>query len=82
MDTAREKLLKDVMAADFTAIDLHLYLNTHPCDCRALMIYIFSVQRANQLRDYFEQMYGPLTAAASKTYPWPWINNPWPWEMQ
>ena len=82
MDTAREKLMRDVMAADFTAGDLHLYLNTHPYDNRAVMIYIYSVQRAKQLRDYFERMYGPLTASASNSYPWPWINSPWPWELQ
>ena len=82
MDTAREKLMRDVMAADFTAGDLHLYLNTHPCDNRAVMIYICTVQRAKQLRDYFERMYGPLTASASNSYPWPWINSPWPWELQ
>lgn len=80
MDAARDNLMREVMAADFTAGDLHLYLNTHPYDHRALMIYISSVRRASQLRGYYERMYGPLTASASLTYPWPWINSPWPWE--
>lgn len=82
MDAARDKLLKEIMAADFTAGDLHLYLNTHPYDHRALMIYISCVQRGRQLRDYYERMYGPLTASAAMSYPWPWINSPWPWEVQ
>lgn len=81
MDTEREKLLRAVMAADFTAGDLHLYLNTHPNDYRAVMIFVCAIQRAKQLRDYFERMYGPLTASASNSYPWPWINSPWPWEV-
>jgi spore coat protein JB len=80
MDATREKLLKEVMAAEFMAIDLNLYLNTHPCDQKALMIFICNAQRTKQLRDYYESMYGPITASASRTYPWPWINSPWPWE--
>jgi hypothetical protein len=82
MDAARQKLLDEVMAADFTCGDLHLYLNTHPYDQRALMIYINSVQKAKYLRDCYERMYGPITASAANTYPWPWIKNPWPWEWQ
>ena len=82
MDAAREQMLKEIMAADFTAGDLHLYLNTHPYDQRAVMIYINCVQRCKILRDYYERMYGPLTASACNTCPWPWINAPWPWECQ
>jgi spore coat protein JB len=82
MDESQEKLFKELMATDFTAGDLHLYLNTHPYDQRALMIYINVVQRGKLLRDYYERMYGPLTAASSNTFPWPWIRSPWPWEWQ
>lgn len=82
MDTSREKLLREVMAADFTAVDLHLYLNTHPYDYSALIIFMNIVQRGKVLRNCFENMYGPLTASASVTYPWPWIKCPWPWECQ
>jgi spore coat protein JB len=73
-------MLKEVMAADFTAIDLHLYLNTHPYDKRAVMIFINSARKARMLRENYERTYGPLTADASTTYPWPWIDNPWPWD--
>jgi len=80
MDINREKMLKDVMAADFMVEDLELYLDTHPNDSRALYIYMSCVQRARCLRYAYENMYGPLTASASRTFPWPWIKNPWPWE--
>ena len=80
MYDTREKLLKEVMALEFMAIDLNLYLNTHPYDRRAIMIFISTVQRANMARMNFERMYGPLTASASNSWPWPWINSPWPWE--
>lgn len=80
MDNEREKVMREVMAADFTAGDLHLFLNTHPWDYRALMLYNQAVQRSRQLHDYFDRMYGPLMASAANTYPWSWINSPWPWE--
>ena len=80
MDINRERMLKEVMAAGFTAFDLHLYLNTHPYDQRALMLFTNSVQRAKILTDNFERMYGPLTPASATGFPWQWINSPWPWE--
>jgi len=80
MDINRERMLKEVMAAGFTAFDLQLYLNTHPYDQRALVFFTNSVQRARMLTDNFERMYGPLTAASATGYPWQWINSPWPWE--
>lgn len=80
MFDAREKILKEIMALDFMAIELNLYLNTHPCDQKALMIFVNTAQRARLLRDNYENMYGPLTAGASNSFPWPWIESPWPWE--
>ncbi|NJD01364.1 MAG: spore coat protein CotJB [Ruminiclostridium sp.] len=82
MDIARQKMLDEVMAADFMLEDLELYLNTHPNDQRALCIYVNSVPKARWLRSNYERMYGPITATASYSYPWPWINSPWPWEWQ
>ena len=80
MDANQEKALKEVMAIKFTAIDLNLYLNTHPCDQRALLLFNNTVGRARMLTDNYERMYGPLTASSANSYPWQWINSPWPWE--
>lgn len=81
MDQKRDTLLKQVMAADFTIIDLNLYLNTHPNDQRAVALYNNAVRNAKILRETFEKMYGPLTAYDSySTCPWRWIENPWPWD--
>lgn len=82
MKDARDKMLKEVMALDFMAIELNLYLNTHPYDQRALMIFVSTVQQAKMARDNYERMYGPITACASNSFPWPWIEEPWPWEAQ
>ncbi|MCX7921569.1 MAG: spore coat protein CotJB [Clostridia bacterium] len=81
MDLNREKLLREVMAADFTVIDLQLYLDTHPCDQKALALYNSGVQQAKMLKENYERQYGPLTALWSYSgYPWQWIQSPWPWE--
>jgi len=80
MFEAQENLKRELMALEFMALDLQLYLNTHPYDNRALMIYANTVQRLNMVKANYERMYGPLTATSANSYPWPWINSPWPWE--
>lgn len=80
MEANRENMLKEVMAASFTAFDLHLYLNTHPYDQKALMLFNNSNQNARILTSNYERMYGPLTASSAGSYPWQWIKSPWPWE--
>lgn len=83
IDMNREQLLKELMSADFTVIELNLYLDTHPYDYRALMLYNNGVMRAKVLRENYERLYGPLTARYSTSnYPWQWIESPWPWEAQ
>lgn len=83
MDLERDDLLKQVMAADFTIIDLNLYLDTHPCDQRALMLYNNAIRNAKMLREAYERTFGPLTAYDSySAYPWQWIQDPWPWDRK
>jgi len=82
-DVSRESLLREIQAADFTIIELNLYLNTHPYDQQSITIYNNMVQRAKALRDTYERLYGPLTARFSfSKCPWQWIESPWPWEWQ
>ncbi len=79
----RERLLREIMAVDFSIIELNLYLDTHPNDMNALMLYNNYVQRSRMLRQRFESMYGPLNALMSTSrYPWQWIQGPWPWERE
>lgn len=80
----QDTLLKELMAIDFTIIELNLYLDTHPCDYRALSLFNENVNRAKILRNNYEQTYGPLTASNSfnTKQTWQWINSPWPWEKR
>lgn len=77
------QLLTQIMSLEFTAVDLNLYLDTHPDDQRALMDYNGTVQELAILKDQYQRRYGPLTnyGYAPSQYPWAWVNDPWPWEV-
>ncbi|MDQ2087680.1 spore coat protein CotJB [Herbivorax sp. ANBcel31] len=76
----RQELLKQLTALDFMAVDLQLFLDTHPCDREALCKYNSVVSQAAMLRHTFERLYGPLCSyRSSSQYPWQWICDPWPW---
>lgn len=79
---SRDEMLKQLTALDFYAIDLHLYLNTHPDDKDAINKYNAVVTEAKALRAEYESMYGPLMMNQPSKCPWQWIDNPWPWQYQ
>jgi spore coat protein JB len=76
----RDDLLRELTALDFVAVDLNLYLNTHPMDCEAIQEFNRVIHKAGQLRDMYEKAYGPLTANRSSECPWQWFEDPWPWQ--
>lgn len=82
-DNQKFKMLMELTAINFTLIDLHLYLNTHPNDETALMKYnAYSMELAKQKMKY-EKCYGMISLHGSLSpYPWQWINEPWPWEYE
>ncbi len=77
----RMTLLNKIQAYAFAAYDWNLYLDTHPDDKEAIMMFRKMVDKAEGLKMEYQSKYGPLTAAASKnTERWDWLDNPWPWE--
>lgn len=77
----RETLLKQLSALDFVAVDLQLFLDTHPNDKDALNQYNQINAQAAALRQQYESTCGPLWSFRSASqYPWQWINDPWPWQ--
>lgn len=77
----RNELLHDIQTANFAAIDLQLYLNTHPDDTDILTLYRTIVKRLQSLIKEFEASYGPLTPMGDDgKNEWTWIKSPWPWE--
>lgn len=79
----RDEMLKALTAMDFYAVDMALYLNTHPDDREALARYNTVVNEANALRRDYEAQFGPMYSYRSTSAsPWQWKNDPWPWQYQ
>ena len=76
-----ESLMRRVYVTGFMLDDLILYLDTHPCDPRALECYKRASQDYADAVGAFENQCGPLTieGVQSDCY-WTWVENPWPWE--
>ncbi|MFZ5596458.1 MAG: spore coat protein CotJB [Bacillota bacterium] len=83
MPSNQMTLLRQIMELQFTAVELNLFLDTHPEDERALKDMNTVVENLDRLVDQYEKMCGPLTAASEQACGtnWRWIKEPWPWEM-
>ncbi|MDO4301834.1 MAG: spore coat protein CotJB [Clostridia bacterium] len=77
-----KEMLKNLTALDFMAVDLQLYLDTHPNDTEALEKYNSIIKEADMLRSQYEKNYGPLFSFRSYNHgnTFKWINEPWPWK--
>ncbi len=65
----------------FAAHDMLLYLDTHPRDKKGFALYKALVKKAEELKESYEQKYGPLSAMSAANYDeFNWIESPWPWE--
>ncbi|MDT8903141.1 spore coat protein CotJB [Anaeroselena agilis] len=83
MDCQQQMMLfKKIQEMQFVAIELHLYLDTHPCDQDALNDYNCAVEMLNKLMSEYEEEFGSLLAHGFHgRKEWNWIEGPWPWEM-
>lgn len=72
------KLMRELSAVKFAAWELHLYLDTHPCDEKALEMHKKYSERAKELTEEYEECFGPLTHEEGSGLAW--VKNPWPWE--
>lgn len=80
----REALLNKVRECNFAALDLNLYLDTHPDDAEKIKAFNQCATKAKQMTEEYESKYGPLTlrSEALNAYPWAWLMSPWPWEVR
>jgi spore coat protein JB len=80
----REKLFRKIQEVEFTAVDLNLFLDTHPTCQQALMDYNTVTCELMKLKKMYETHYSPLAnyGNSPSQYPWRWVDDPWPWEMQ
>lgn len=82
MQFDREEVLKVLTALDFMAVDMGLYLDTHPDDKSAIEIYNEILKEADSARSIYEENFGPLCSyrSMSNEDQFKWIDNPWPWQ--
>lgn len=80
----REVLLNKVRECNFAALDIGLYLDTHPEDSEKIKAFNQCVAQGEQQASEYEAKYGPLTLNSTtlNSYPWAWIMSPWPWEVR
>ena len=83
MEAHRKELLKRIMALEFTALELNLYLDTHPEDERALADFNQVAHELAELKEHYEHRYGPLLnyGWGPSHERWRWPDEPWPWEI-
>lgn len=80
--TDREMLLKKISTYQFAALDLQLYLDTHPDDMGAIeKMNMFKSKAAPLIKEY-EEKFGPLQKGKTEGNNWNWIKAPWPWESE
>lgn len=81
VDREQLSLLLELMEASFVSLETALYLNTHPDDERALRLHNNVSQQLMQLEEMYTARYGPLKNTGMSRYPWAYINDPWPWDV-
>lgn len=78
----KKTILERLSALEFAAVDLQLFLDTHPDNKEAIAKYNSLLDEAADVREQYESTFGPLFSfvTMSKADMFTWINNPWPWE--
>lgn len=78
---SRAKAMEFVRETGFAVLETALFLDTHPCDEKAMDHYNKCKQMYKEaVRDY-EKNYGPLTITGVDTCNgFTWTEEPWPWE--
>ena len=80
-----KQLLNRMNQVSFAVDDLILYLDTHPCDEKALVYCRELVQERKKLLKEYAEIYGPLTIDSTvwtEESVWKWMEQPFPWEKE
>jgi spore coat protein JB len=78
----KEELLKKVMEYKFAINDIVLFLDTHPCDEKALKAHNEFVTEFKKLKAQYEEEYGPLCVETEIDSWSEWVDSKWPWEKE
>jgi spore coat protein JB len=77
-------MLRKIQEMQFVAVELNLYLDTHPYDKDAINDFNCAVDMLRKHKKAYEEEYGPLLNFGFDGYskePWQWFKDPWPWEL-
>ena len=77
-------MLRRVQEMEFVAVELNLYLDTHPCDEDALNDFNCAAEMLKKYKEKYESEFGPLLNfgfGGPSQNPWQWLEGPWPWEL-
>lgn len=78
----RERLMRRIAAIDFAIVELHLFLDTHPNDVEVKNKLNDYTRKSDELRNEFEEKYGPIQPNSTDMNRFAWISNPWPWDIE
>lgn len=73
----------ELMALDFVAHELVLYLDTHPSDAEAFQMLQNIQKLAQTAKERFIKRFGPIChkdLVSMKEFTW--LENPWPWDFK
>lgn len=80
-DMTKCELLKKISEYQFVAVELNLYLDTHPCDADARNDYLYYSTKLRELIETYEAQYGPLmNFGHSPTEAGCYVCSEWPWD--
>ncbi|WIV13298.1 spore coat protein CotJB [Proteiniborus sp. MB09-C3] len=81
MKNNQAELLEQLMEVGFVLVETNLYLDTHPEDERALRLHNTFSQKYDELTCFYESQYGPLKFTSMSRFPWQYVDEPWPWDV-
>lgn len=81
MDSKQLKMLEQLMEISFSLLETSLYLDTHPTDERALRLHNTLSNEYQELELLYTSKYGPLKNTGMSQFPWRYIEEPWPWDI-
>ncbi|MDZ5473626.1 spore coat protein CotJB [Bacillus sp. 31A1R] len=74
--------MEEIQTVDFVLVELTLYLDTHPNDQQAIYQYNQFAQYSKQVKQKFEEKFGPLQQGSlNNSNQWSWNSTPWPWQV-
>jgi len=82
---SKHDLMQKIQELSFCAVELNLFLDTHPNNTQALRDYSYVLSELQKLKLLYSQKYGPLLgfgeSYVGSDY-WQWVaeDEKWPWE--